>query len=301
MPTTACFPHMDLSRRTLFAATAVGAVGTAGCLDGAFGGTDGERSPTDDEVSPTPTDRELPDGCPTTQDLDVEWPAELTDGSVERFVEAYENAYYREAVVDYEPITMVDEYGLAASVSDGPVTVDGGYEVALSGGGGVYEPGLHLQAEPADPPAGADVVPVGEVSDDTLRGVLETAAAGGEAETRVRRPRERVDELIERVASLSADAGPLEGPGDSSTSKYAVVESPGPSSGSASAESDATRSISSSTRSRGRRTRASASPSSAAVSRTPRRVSSDTSPIGTTSARARPRPVSDGHASGSTN
>ena len=211
---------MDFSRRTLLAATAAGAVGTAGCLDGAFGGTDGEGSPTDDEVSPTPTDRELPEGCPTTQDLSVDWPTELTDGSVERFVEAYENAYYRKAVVDYEPTTVVDEYGLEASIRDGPTAVDGGYEVALSGGGGVYEPGLHLQAEPADPPAGADVVPIGEVSDDTLRGVLETTADEGEAEARVRRPRERVDELIERVASLSADADPLEGPGDSTTAYF---------------------------------------------------------------------------------
>ena len=117
---------------------------------------------------------------------------------------------------------MVDEYGLEASVRNGPTAVDGGYEVALSGGGGVYEPGLHLQAEPADPPAGADVVPIGEVSDDTLRGVLETAAAGGKAKTRVRRPRERVDKLIECVASLSADAGPLEGPGDSTTAYFEV-------------------------------------------------------------------------------
>jgi hypothetical protein len=213
---------MDLSRRTLLAATAAGAVGTAGCLDGTLGGGDGERSPTDDEVSPTPTDRELPEGCPTTQGLDVKWPTELTDGSVERFVETYENAYYREAVADYEPTTMVDEYGLKTYVSDGPVAVDGGYRVVLSGSGGVYEPGLHLQAEPTDLPAGADVVPVGEVSDDTLRGVLETTAAGGEAETRVRRPRERVDKLIERVASLSADADPLEGPGDSTTAYFEV-------------------------------------------------------------------------------
>ncbi|PSQ41769.1 hypothetical protein BRD07_04705 [Halobacteriales archaeon QS_9_68_42] len=200
----ACFPHMNLSRRTLLAAAAAGTAGTAGCLDGAFGGTSGEESPTDDEASPTPTDRELPAGCPTTQDLDIEWPTELTDGSIERFVEAYENAYYREAVVEYEPATVVDEYGLAASVSDGPVAVDGGYRVVLSGSGGVYEPGLHLRAERADPPADADV------------------AAEGEAETRVRRPRERVDELIEQVASLSADASPLEGPGDSTTAYFEV-------------------------------------------------------------------------------
>ena len=213
---------MNLSRRTLLAAAAAGTAGTAGCSDGAFGGTDGERSPMDDEVSPTPTDRELPTGCPTTQDLDVEWPAELTDGSVERFVEAYENAYYREAVVEYEPTTVADEYGLAASVSDGPVAVDGGYRVVLSGSGGVYEPGLHLQGERADPPADADLVPVGETDDGTLREAIETAAAEGEAETHVRRPRERVDELIEQVASLSADASPLEGPGDSTTAYFEV-------------------------------------------------------------------------------
>ena len=213
---------MDLSRRTLLAATAAGAVGTAGCLDGAFGGTDDEGSPTDDEASPTPTDRELPAGCPTTQDLDVDWPTELTDESVETFVEAYENAYYREAVVDYEPATVVDEYGLAASVSDGPVAVDGGYRVVLSGSGGVYEPGLHLRAERTDPPTDADAVAAAEADDSILRVVLETAAAEGEAETHVRRPRERVDELIERVTSLSTDASPLEGPGDSTTAYFDV-------------------------------------------------------------------------------
>ena len=224
MPTTVCFPHVDLSRRTLLAVTPTGTAGMAGCLDGAFGGTDGEWSPTDDEVPPTPTDRELSAGCPTSQDLDVEWPAALTEASVATFVETYEHAYYREVVVDYEPTTRVDEYGLEASVRDGPTAVDGGYEVTLSGNGGVYEPGLHLQAEPADPPAGVDVVPVGEVSDDTLRDVLETAAAEGEAETEtdVQQQRDRIDELIERVAALSDDVEPLDSPGDSATAYFDV-------------------------------------------------------------------------------
>jgi hypothetical protein len=199
---------MDLSRRTLLAVAAIGTAGTAGCSDGWAGGPD--------DQSQTETDRPLPDACPTTQNLDVEWPAALTEASVETFAETYENAYYREVVVDYEPTTRVDEYRLEA-VADGPTAVDGGYEVALSGGGGVYEPGLHLQAEPADPPAGADVVPVGEVSDDTLRDLLETAAAEGEAETVVQQQRDRIDELIERVAALSDDVEPLDSPGDSAT------------------------------------------------------------------------------------
>jgi hypothetical protein len=200
---------MELTRRALLAAAAAGAAGTAGCPDGWTRGPDDQAA---DE-----TDRPLPDSCPTSQDLGVEWPAALTESSVETFVETYENAYYREVVVDYEPTTRIDEYGLKASVGDGPTAVDGGYEVALSGGGGVYEPGLHLQAEPADPPVGADVVPVGEVSDDTLRDFLETAAAEGEAETVVQQQRDRIDELIERVAALSDDVEPLDSPGDSAT------------------------------------------------------------------------------------
>jgi len=205
---------MELSRRALLAAAAASAAGTAGCPDGRAGGPV-YRSPTE-------TDRPLPDACPTTQNLDVEWPAVLTESSVETFVETYENAYYREVVVDYEPTTRVDEYGLEASVRDGPTAVDGGYEVALSGGGGVYEPGLHLQAEPADPPAGADVVPFDEVSDDSLRDLLETAAADEKAETHVRQQRDRIDELIERVAALSDDVEPLDSPGDSATAYFDV-------------------------------------------------------------------------------
>ena len=205
---------MHVTRRTLLSAVAGGAAGTAGCSDGWAGGPD--------DQSPAETDRPLPDSCPTSQDLGVEWPAELTDDDVESFVVAYENAYYREVVVDYEPTTRVDEYGLEASVRDGPTAVDGGYEVALSGGGSVYEPGLHLQAEPADPPADADVVRVGEVSDDTLRDFLETAAAEGEASSHVRQPRERVEELIDRVAALSDDVEPLNSPGDSATAYFDV-------------------------------------------------------------------------------
>ena len=200
---------MHVTRRTLLAVAAGGAAGTAGCSDGWTGGPD--------DQSQTERDRPLPDACPTSQDLGVEWPVGLADDDVvESFVVAYENAYYREVVVDYEPTTRVDEYGLEV-VTDGQTAVDGGYEVALYGSGGVYEPGLHLQAEPADPPAGADVVPFDEVSDDTLRDVFETAAAEGEAEIDVRQQRDRIDELIERVAALSDDVEPLDSPGDSAT------------------------------------------------------------------------------------
>ncbi len=212
---------MDVPRRTLLAAVGSGAAGTAGCVDGVLGGPSDDPAPNgSDDRSPTATDRPLPEDCPTSQDLAVEWPETPTEETVASFVEDYENAYYREVVVNYEPESTVDEYGLEAVVTDGPVAVDGGYEVALSGNGGVYHPTLHLRARTADPPADADVVPFDEVEDEVLRDLLETAAAEGEAEHHVEPPGERVDRYIERVVELSADFEPLEEPGDEDTAYF---------------------------------------------------------------------------------
>jgi hypothetical protein len=201
---------MDASRRTLLAAAGAVAVGTAGCIG----------DPTGDG-SPTGTDRDLPGECPTTRDLGVEWPAELDAETAASFVESYENAYYREAVVEYEPDSRVDEYDLAATTGD--VTAVGeGYEVTVSGNGGVYHPTLQLQAAAAEPPKGADVVPFSEVEDDLLREVLTRAAESGEHDAHVDDPGERVDHYIEHVAALSDDVEPLTEPGDSDTAYFDV-------------------------------------------------------------------------------
>lgn len=210
---------MHVSRRTLLAAGAAVAASAAGCLDDSTGDGNGEASPS---ATPTPTEREPPEDCPTTQELDVEWPDDLDAAAAESFVGAYENAYYRVVVVDYEPESMVDEYGLEAGVRDGPTVVDGGYEVALSGSGGVYRPTLRLRGTTADAPEDADLVPLAEVEDDTLRSLLETAAAEGEADQHVEPPGERVDQYIERVASLSDDFEPLDEPGDEDTAYFDV-------------------------------------------------------------------------------
>ena len=205
---------MNVSRRTLLGTAGALAVGTAGCTD----------SPVDADGGPTGTEtaRGLSENCPTSQDLGVEWPAELDAAAAESFLEAYENAYYREVVVDYESESRVDEYSLEAGVTDGPTAVEDGYEVALSGSGGVYRPTLHLSATTAEPPPAADTVPVGEVDDGRLRDLLETAAAEGEAEHHVEPPGRTVDRYIELVASLSGDFEPLEAPGDSGTAYFDV-------------------------------------------------------------------------------
>lgn len=196
-----------LSRRGLLAGVGVGALALAGCVDSP--GSSG-------------SDPDLPAECPTSQDLGVEWPDEITRESVDSFVEGYENVYYREVVLEYEPESRVDAYGLEAGVTGGPREVDGGYELAVSGSGGVYRPTLHLSAVVAEPPQGADVVPIEAVEDDTLRDVLLEAAENGEAEHHVEPPGEAVDRYIELVASLSADFEPLSSPGDSDSAYVAV-------------------------------------------------------------------------------
>lgn len=213
---------MDVSRRTLLAAAGAAATaGTAGCIGSPTGDGDGSPTPTETATA-IPMDRELPENCPTSQHLGVAWPDEITDETVESFVEDYEHVYYRDVVVEYEPGSRLDEYRLSVSVSDGPVAVDGGYEVTLSGGGGVYTPTLRLLAATAEPPAGADVVPFADVEDNLLRAVLETAAEEGEDEAHVEDPGGRVDRFMDRVDSLSDDFEPLEDPGDSDTAYFDV-------------------------------------------------------------------------------
>jgi hypothetical protein len=201
-----------LSRRGLLGVVGAGSIALAGCV-GSPGSPDGPDS-----------DPDRPEGCPTTRDLGVEWPDEIIRESVEAFVEAYENAYYREVVVEYEPESRVDAYGLEAGVTDGPREVDGGYELAVSGSGGVYRPTLHLGAVVAESPGGVEVVSIEAVEDDTLRDVLLEAAENGEAEHHVEPPGEAVDSYIESVASLSAEFEPLSSPGDSDTAYFAVED-----------------------------------------------------------------------------
>jgi len=219
-----------MQRRTLLTLLGAGTLSLAGCTSrsepaGTDDGTQTE-TPTPDDETPERTDTTtasdgtteptaLPDDCPTTQDLNVEWPTELDGESVETFVEAYEEAYYREVVVEYEPETRLDEYGLAGSVGEGPQRAGDGWVLTYSGSGGVYRPGLFLSAETADAPEGAEVVSADEIEDETLTEVLTTAAEAGEAEDRVeRREAAEVTRYLDIFESLSDDFD-LSGPGDS--------------------------------------------------------------------------------------
>jgi hypothetical protein len=185
-----------MRRRTVLTGTGTGLCALAGCATLA-------------------SDRDLPDDCPTTRDLGVEIPDDLDADSVASFVEAYEAAYYREVVVNYEPESSVDEYRLDGRVTGEPQSVSDGWIVEYDGSGGVYRPTLYLRATTADAPEGADVVPASEIDDAPVTDTVEAAAETGEAEHHVDSPGEEVARYLELFESLSDDFRELSGPGDS--------------------------------------------------------------------------------------
>ena len=197
------------NRRDVLAAVgAVGAVAAAGCTGET--GT-GMASPTDES---TTGDRSLPEGCPTSQSLGVEWPESLTAETVASFVESYEAAYYKDEVVKYTPESMVDSYELGGRVNGKVTAVGDGYELTYGGGGGVYRPTLRLFANRESAPEGADTITLSAVGDETLRGILTDAAETGDGTHHVEPPGEAIDGYIERLDALSSDFEPLGGPGD---------------------------------------------------------------------------------------
>ena len=188
-------------RRGLLAAA--GTVAVAGCLDRLSAGDPG---------------RDLPEECPTSQDLDVEWPRELTPETVEAFVESYDEAYVREVVVGFESDSRLDAYRMSGGVDGAPTERGDGYVVETSGGGAVYTPHLHLTAAVAEAPEDAERVAHGEVDHEDLRRLLAAAvdADDGEATARVG-PGEGIDGYLETFAALFDDYDRLEEPGDSAT------------------------------------------------------------------------------------
>jgi hypothetical protein len=167
---------------------------------------------------------DLPEDCPVSQDYDVEWPADLDADAAETFVENYEAVHYREGVVVYEPETRLDSYDLGVR-SEGVQSSGDGYEVKVSGSGGIYRPDLTFNAHREDDPTDVERVPASEIEDERLRELLETAAAEGEADANVRHGPE-IDQYIDLFDSLFESYDPHEEPGDSRTLYFSVDGTP---------------------------------------------------------------------------
>lgn len=195
-----------MHRRTLLTGIGAGTLALAGCTTGVDPAGTGDGT----------DDTDLPEGCPTTQGFDVEWPEELDAATVESFVEAYERVYVREVVVEYEPESRLASYELNGSVTDPPSEVGDGWALAYSGGGGIYWPGLRVEATASDPPDGTDPVQADEIDDEALTETVEEAAETGDAEFHVD-PGGEVDRYVDLLAALSDEFRRLSGPGDSDT------------------------------------------------------------------------------------
>lgn len=197
-----------MQRRPLLSAIGAGSLSLAGCIASPDatdpdGGPPTGTEPTGTEDG-TDGSHDAPEDCPTSQGIDVEWPAELDAATVGSFVAEYEHVYYRDVAVEYEPESSIDSYDLSGSVSDPPTEVGDGWELAYSGGGGVYRPTLLIGASTSGSSDGADVVPADEIDDEVLTETLAEAAETGEAEFQVD-PGEEVDRYVDLLATVSDD------------------------------------------------------------------------------------------------
>lgn len=159
-----------MHRRTLVAAIGASSASLAGCVAvrDAVGGED------------------LPEDCPTSQDLGVDWPRDLDESTVASFIESYELAYYQRDVIDdvFEPMSRLDTYeGWIASATD-VRRLAGGWRVEFEGIVNFRRGDLYFEAAQGEPPDEADLIPATRVEDEAVSDLLQEAARYGEADER---------------------------------------------------------------------------------------------------------------------
>lgn len=194
---------VSYTRRTVLAALT--GVGLAGC--------------TSITGSDPPSENELPDQCPTSLDLDVEWPRDLDTNSVEEFVIAYEEGYLTEEYTDSQ-FTSVDvstrlDQDLPRFLRGFPPNLSGEFHMTVHSGGGIVSQEMILEALKVDLdgipvdenrinviesplPDEPEYVPIDEVEYQQLRQILQTAADSGigEGQTSAESEMKRYVELI---------------------------------------------------------------------------------------------------------
>lgn len=230
------------TRRGILAGAGASALAVAGC-SGLLPGEDsalddpGSDGAGPDETGQDPADGDgLPAGCPTSQDLAVAWPDEIDRDTAGSFVAEYEAVYYREGVVGYEPTSRVDSYDLGVRNVEVTSADADGYEVQVSGGGGIYSPHLRLTACVSESPADSDPISADEVDDGRLERLLgeplengdESGGCGKNGEGADRRvgPGNEVDRSLDLLESLAGEDLGISGPGDAATLHFRVDGTP---------------------------------------------------------------------------
>lgn len=167
---------------------------------------------------------ELPDDCPTSQDAGVEWPRDLDESTVETFIERYEEAYYRQQVIDtlFEPESRLFGYsGWISRIKDVTRIEAGGWRVHFAGIVNIQRGDLVFEATTTDPPGDEQVIPSGNVDDDLLTEVLVAAAETGQEARRI--GSSQSDTYLERFEQFSSEFEISE-VGDSDTLYFSVNE-----------------------------------------------------------------------------
>lgn len=168
---------------------ALTSVGLAGCT------TSGDSESPSEDGQP-PSEDELPNQCPTSLDLDVQWPRELDADVVGEFVMDYEEAYLVE-----RNQSEYDSVNFSVKMDQNPDKVADGFHVTVAyTGSATTERYLDLEAFEVDSDGipkernGADIdesvipdnieyISIDEVEDQNLHEVLKSAADSGSGES----------------------------------------------------------------------------------------------------------------------
>ena len=171
-----------------------------------------------------PSKDELPEGCPTSLDLDIQWPREINTEPVGEFVTAYEQAYRlrnadsRLYSADYsanikqEPIHIDDRYRVPITVSGttrAPTMLMFAFEVNSNGVPITEETYIFEDIKLPDDP---DYVPIEAVEDQRLRELL-NAAIVEEAAVDESFTGSEMERYTELVTTLSSDASLMDDSG----------------------------------------------------------------------------------------
>lgn len=185
-------------------------VGLAGCT------TSGDSEP--------PSEDELPDQCPTSHNLNVQWPRDLDPGPVRGFVSGYEAvgdfvmAYEEAYQVEQKAETQFHSPSISVELDQTPNKVANGFHVTVTYGASVsIEDYILLEAfevnsdgipkegqrvDESEVPDDPEYIPIAEIEDQRLQEVLKSAANSGYGEDHTS-PTGRYTQLIE---SHSANA-----------------------------------------------------------------------------------------------
>jgi hypothetical protein len=205
-------------------------IALAGCTGPSESGTSSEgESPSESGIttenespgeSGTPNEDELPEGCPTSLDLDVRWPRELDADTVGEFVTAYEEAYYLRELRGSGSKSRFYSADVSAYINEDPTQIDTGYEVTVIFEGYSEDPTMFLKAYEVDSegipkaedhnikesrlPKDSEYVSIEEVEDQRLREILESAAESGTAKSDFIYDGAEIERYAELIANLSS-------------------------------------------------------------------------------------------------